>query len=86
MAHLYFEERKRERKILSRSFKDGDIVELTFAHFNLFGISETVNFILSWRPPEVVYRIARKFIRRLIDAGNFDAVKEISLIDSRSQY
>jgi len=85
--HLYFEERKkRKEKFYPDRLEDGDIVELTFAHFNLFGISETVNFILSWRPPEVVYRIARKFIRRLIDAGNFDAVKEISLIDSRSQY
>jgi hypothetical protein len=84
---LYFEEREKRRgKFYQEALKDEDIVELTFAHFNLFGVSKTVDFILGWRPPEVVYRIARKFIRRLIDAGNFDAVYEISLFDSRSQY
>ena len=61
-------------------------MELAFAYFNLFGVHELVDFILGWRPPEVVYRIARKFIRRLIDAGDFNAVDEISRIGSRSQY
>ena len=84
---LYFEEREKcKERFYQHRLKDDDIVELTFAHFNLFGISRTVDFILRWRPTEVVYRIARKFIRRLVDAGNFDAVNEISLIDSRNQY
>lgn len=83
---LYFEEREKSHKGYSDNLKDQDIVELTFAHFNLFGISKTVDFILSWRPPEAVYRIGRKFIRRLIDVGNFNAVNEISLIGSRNQY
>ncbi|MCP4614280.1 MAG: ATP-binding protein [Planctomycetes bacterium] len=84
---LYFEEREKSEKVSYQDrLEDIDIVELTFAYFNLFGISEAVNSILSWRPPEVVYRIAQKFIRRLIDAGNFDAIDEISTIDSRNQY
>lgn len=84
---LYFDEREKNKEKFNQDhLKDDDIVELTFAHFNLFGISRTVDSLLRWRPPEVVYRIARKFIRRLIDAGNFDAVNEISLIDSRNQY
>lgn len=84
---FYFEERKKSKeKFYQDRLKDDDIVELAFAHFNLFGVSKTVDYILRWRPPEIVYRIAQKFIRRLIGAGNFDAVNEISLIDSRSQY
>ena len=61
-------------------------MELTFAHFNLLGVSKTVEFILSWRPADVIYRIARPFIRRLIDSGNFRAIDEILLIGSESQY
>jgi len=84
---LYFEERKKSKdEFYQDRLEDDDIVELTFANFNLFGVSKTVDFILSWRPSEVVYRIARKFIRRLIDAGNFAAIDEILQIDSRSQY
>ncbi len=84
---LYFEARKKEKNNhYEDRLKDDDIVELAFARFNLFGASETVGFVLGWRPPEVTYRVARKFARRLVDAGNFDAVNEISLIGSRSQY
>jgi hypothetical protein len=83
--NLYFEERKKWKdRVYHERLNNDDIVELTFAHFNLFGISKTVDYILSWRPPQVVYDITQKFIRRLIDAGNFDAISEISLIDKRS--
>lgn len=84
---LYFEARKKDKdNHYQDRLKDEDIVELTFAHFNLSGASKTVDFILSWQPPDVVYRIARQFIRRLIDAGNFDTTDEIPQIDSRNQY
>jgi len=84
---LYFEEREKSKdEFYQDRLKDDDIVELTFSHFNLFGVSKAVDFILSWRPPDVVYRIARKFIKRLIDAGNFAAIDEISQIGSRNQY
>ena len=84
---LYFEARKKDKDNHYQDLlKDEDIVELAFAHFNLSGASKTVDFILSWQPPDVVYRIARQFIRRLIDAGNLDTIYEILQIDSRNQY
>ncbi|WP_243767407.1 ATP-binding protein [Paenibacillus agricola] len=84
---LYLEERKKSKEEFSPELlKDEDIVELTYAHFNLSGVSKTIDFILSWHPAEVVYRIARKFIRRLVDAGDFDSINEIPQIYSRNQY
>lgn len=84
---IYFEEHKKSNEEFQQErLKDEDIVELTHAYFNLFGTGKTIDFILSWHPPDVVYRIAKKFFRRLIDIGNFGAITEISLIDSRSQY
>ncbi len=83
---LYFNEREKKGDPHDDRLKDEDIVELAFAHFNLFGAEGLVDFILGWRPPEVVFRIARLFIRRLVDAGNFAAIDEISQIDHRNQY
>lgn len=85
--HLYFEERKKSKeKFQENHLKDEDIVELEFSHFNLFGVRDLVNSILRWRPPEAVYRIAKLIVKRLIDAGNFDAIEEILQIDIRNQY
>jgi hypothetical protein len=84
---LYFEECKKNKSDFYQDrLKDEDIVELAFAQFNLFGTESVVDFILSWRPPQVVFHIARLFIRRLVDAGNFAAIDEISRIDFRNQY
>lgn len=84
---LYFDERKKNKDNRHEErLKDEDIVELAFAHFNLFGPKRVVDYILSWRPPEVVFRVARLFIRRLVDAGKFKAIDEISRIGHHNQY
>ncbi len=83
---LYFDERKKKGDSHDDRLKEDDIVELAFAHFNLFGAEGLVDFILGWRPPQAVFHIARLFIRRLVDAGNFTAIGEISQIDHRNQY
>ena len=83
----YFDEREKSKdKYYQDRLKDDDIVELAFAHFNLLGAQELVDFIQNWRPLAVIYRIANKFIKRLIDAGNFDAIEEISQLDFCNQY
>jgi hypothetical protein len=82
---LYFDERERTGdRFRQDRLEDEDIVELAFAHFNLFGVYELVDFMLSWRPPQVVYRIAKRFVKRMVDAGNFAAIEEISPFDFRS--
>jgi hypothetical protein len=84
---LYFEERdKTKDKHQQEKLQDADLVELTFAYYNLQGTAEAVNFLLRWQPPEVVYRLASQFIRKLIDAGDFDAIDEISQLGSNNQY
>lgn len=86
--HLYFEERKNNKDNihLEERLKNDDIVEMAFAHFYLYGIREVVDFILSWRPSEAVFLLTKLFIKRLVDAGNFTAVDEISLLGCRNQY
>ena len=84
---LYFKARKEKNDHYDDLLEENDIVELAFAHFNLLGEKEVVNFILGWRPPEVIYRIAKQFVKRLVDAGNFNAINEIAQqVDSGSRY
>ena len=85
--HLYFEEQKKSKdKFSENHLQDEDIVEFEFSYLNLFGVSDFLNSILRWRPPEVVYRIMKLVVKRLIDAGNFDTIQEILKIDTRNQY
>ena len=85
---LYFEERRNNKEQLhsQERLTDDDIVEIATANFLIHGAKSLVDFILSWQPPEVVFRVTRLFIRRLIDAGNFKIVDEISHLGCRNQY
>ncbi|MDR3574177.1 MAG: hypothetical protein P4L50_09955 [Anaerolineaceae bacterium] len=85
--NLFFEERRKNKKRYHENqIKVEDILELEFSHLNLFGVPDLVNSIQRWRPPEAVYKIAKLIIKRLIDAGNFEAVEEILGSDTRNQY
>ena len=85
--HIYFEERKKNRaNFRGEKLIDEEIVELIFAHFNLYGTKDVVNFILSWHPPEFVYRISKKFIRKLVDVGKFNEIQEIASAGATNQY
>ena len=85
---MYFEERRSNKEQLrsKEHLTDHDIVEMATAHFLLHGAKKLVDFILSWQPPEVVFRVTRLFIKRLVDAGNFTTVDEISHLGCRNQY
>src|SRR5690606_31561068 len=50
------------------------------------GPAQAVDFLLSFIPPEVAFCLGRPFIRRLIDAGDFDALEEVTRLGSRNQY
>jgi len=84
----YFEERKKQKQDMHNDerLKDEDIVELALAHFHLSGPRSLVEFILSWRPPDVIFRVSRLFIRRLVDAGNFLEIDQISRLSCRRLY
>lgn len=85
---LYFEEHKNNKEQLhsEERLTDDDIVEMATAHFLLHGTEKLVGFILSWRPPDVVFRVTRLFIKRLVDAGDFTTVDKISHLGCRNQY
>lgn len=85
--HLYFEERKKNNiGHFDEKLEDEEIVELALTHFNLYGIENAVNFILSWQPPEVIYRISQLFIRRLVDIGKLNEIQEIANVGATNQY
>lgn len=85
--NLHFEERKKDQDNFHNDrLDDDDIVELAFARFNLFGSKAVVRFILSWKSPEVIFRITGLFVKRLIDAGNFSEIDKIFEIGCRNLY
>lgn len=84
---LYFDERKKDKNANHDDrLKDADIVELAFTHLNLFGHKELVRSILSWSPPEVIFRITRLLVRRLVDTGDFIAIDKITQFGCQNQY
>jgi len=83
---LYFEEIKKDKINHDERLIKNDIVEMAIAHFHIYGSKKLLAFILSWRPPELVFRLTQLFIERLVDQGDFTAVDEISLLGCRNQY
>lgn len=75
----YFENRKklREEDLKIRhdeKLEDLDILEMTSAQYYLRGCEKCVDFILSWQPPETIFRIGSLFIERLVDFGEFEKI------------
>lgn len=87
---LHFEERKthkeREFDFPHGALQDEDIVELTNAHYNLFGPESAAHYMLNWTPDEVIHNVARKFIRRLVDVGDFDAIDKMASLGAVSPF
>lgn len=80
--HLYFDDRKKGEGKNPRHEEQldvDDIVELITSHYNLFGLRNAVDYLLSWTPLSVIYQVASVFVRRLIDAGKFEVVNKFAL-------
>lgn len=83
----YFDEREKDKiHRHEERLKDEDIVELAFAHLNLFGAQKCVKYIASWRPPDVGFRVTKLLVSRLIDAGQFVTIDEIAELGCRNLY
>lgn len=76
---LYFEEQRRNKK--KHRNNDGithnDILELAYAHLNIFGVEHSLAFLLKLEPKESVFSVVKNLARRLIDLGRFDEVDEL---------
>jgi hypothetical protein len=85
---IYFAERKKREKtgFGHGGLAETDVAELGWAHFNLFGPAEAVRYFTSWKPPEYGFRVARLFIRRLVDASQFAAIDEIARLGAKHHY
>jgi hypothetical protein len=62
---------------------DTDMVEFAWTVFNLQGAAGVLRFITQWDPPHFVFRLARSFARRLIDAGRFDELDEFAILSAK---
>lgn len=75
----YFENRKKliEEDVRihhDEKLEDLDILEMTSAYYYLHGWEKCVDFILSWQPPETIFRLGSLFIERLVDFGEFEKI------------
>ena len=90
---IYFAEREKKAKAEKErpsfgqdQLQDADIAELGWAYLNLYGPSDTVRFLLKWRPPEVTFRVTRLLISRLVDAARLEEIDEIARKGAGSIY
>ena len=74
---IYFEERDNKNRNHSDKLTDQDILEMTNTHFNLFGESNAVKFMLSWKPPSTIFKVASLFTARLIDKADFPSINRM---------
>ncbi|WP_052573689.1 hypothetical protein [Haloferula sp. BvORR071] len=85
---IFFEERsKRDKRDMFRErLQDADLAEMAWAYFNLLEAEGLVHFLFRWRPPEVILRLGRLIVRRLIDAARFDEIEKLALEGRKSAY
>jgi hypothetical protein len=87
--YLYFEERKKRRRkdrFYPEELSDDDLVEFAWASLNLFGAAECAKSLVGWRPVEVIFRITRLLVRRLLDAERYDDIEHIGESGSNNIY
>lgn len=78
---IFFEERAKqdEHSQFHERLQDSDLVEMAWAHFNLSGAEELATFLIGWKPPQVMLRLTRLVVRRLVDAARFDEIDKLAL-------
>lgn len=87
---LYFQERERKRELENSYYHeeltDEEIVELVYTHLNLFGVKAAFDYLVTWQPGQVVYKVARKLFKRLLDFGELSISTQFATLGSRNQY
>lgn len=84
---LYFEERnKKGEKFSYEKLENEDITEITFAIYNLRGEEDAIDFILNWKPPEVIYNVASIFSKKMIDLNRVDDLNNIAKLGAENLY
>ena len=88
--NLYFREREKrssENGLPNENLlEDEHLVEFAATYLNLRGPEEATNFITSWRPRKVIFRVTRLLVRRLIDRGEFETISELATLGCREPH
>lgn len=75
---IYFDEqKKKDDPYRDVELHDDDILELSYAYLNVFGVKECYRFLSSFRPKDWIFKVVQSFTRRLIDIGRFDEIDEM---------
>lgn len=85
---ICFETQKRQKNDYDRDHvvNDSDILEIALTQLNLDGAKACLKFLNSLKPKEAIYRIIRKFISRLIDAGRLDDIQVLLKLSRKSKF
>lgn len=75
----YFEERDKSGNRGNDQLDDKDILAMLFCYYQLDGEEAAVDFILRWRPEELIYRVMREFAERVIDASEYSVLERMAL-------
>lgn len=77
--HMYFDEQRKNKKRHRNNdgVSDEDILELAYAHLNIFGTEKCLAFLLSLRPKEFIFRTVQDITRRLVELGRLGEVDEL---------
>lgn len=74
---IFYEEFKKDDDDFKRNqVSDNDLLELSFAHLNILGVKNCVNFLKKFSPKSGMYTIVKALSRRLIDLGRFEEINE----------
>ncbi len=84
--YLHFEKRKSDNDEYHVFNLEDDFVEFAFTHFNLDGITATINFLIRVQSNKTIFQVTRKFVKRLIDARKYDSVNEMLQVNLNNQH
>ena len=63
-----------------------DVLELVWAHYNLEGATAAAKQLLRWRPPNLVFDVARKLAGRIVDAGRFADLDFMATVGAKNPW
>jgi len=77
----FFEERDKKEDDFHNSDKldDDDVLAMFFCYHHLDGEEAAIDFILSWRPDELIYRVACEFAIRAVDEAAYEVLERMAL-------
>jgi hypothetical protein len=62
------------------------ILEMAFAHFNIYGVKECIDFLSRFRSKLFIFNVMQKLAERLIDSGDFKAADDFLRLSVKLPY